>query len=204
MTTQEQDPKNTKAEQLWLDRLQKGDYKAFERIYEEYRRPLTGRLFRLLKSPDLVEEVLQELFLRLWDSRKRLDTTLPVKAYLFRIAGNLVVDLYRKAARDKRLREHLMISSEYRYSHVEEGLVEAENKAILLEAVALLPEQQQRVYRMCKLEGLRYAEVAGKLGISEAAVNKHITKANKFLRVYLASRQGLVLAIVSGFASAFE
>lgn len=196
--------RNTAEEKALLLRLREGDYGAFEKVYNQHQRLLTGRLFRLLKSADLVEEVLQELFLRLWNHREQVDVEFPVRAYLFRIAENLVVDLYRKAARDKGLKEQLMISSESRYSHIEEGLMRVEDRTILFEAIAMLPEQQQRVYRMCKLDGLRYAEVAAKLGISEAAVNKHITKANRFLREYLSSRRGLVLAIVSGLITVFE
>lgn len=164
-----------------LLRLQKGDYTAFEIIYNYHKKNMAGRLFSLLKSWDLVEDVLQELFIRLWNNREIIDTEKAIDAYLYRIATNLVNDYFRGISKDKKLAEELWLRISELYNPFDEiSQTKADHE--LFRSIDQLPEQRKKVFLLCKMERKSYAEVARLLQISEAAVNDHITKANRFLK----------------------
>lgn len=165
-----------------LIKLSNGDKYAFEMIYYRYKYRLAGNLLRMLKSEELAEEVLQDLFLKIWDTRSAIDPEKSFKAYMFRIAENMVMDYYRKASRDQKIRERLMASARESYSHIEEHIFDKENQLLLQSAIDLLPPQRKHVFTLCKLEGKSYKEVSEALGISHSTINDHLLKANKFLK----------------------
>jgi RNA polymerase sigma factor (sigma-70 family) len=164
-----------------LLRLRDGDYTAFEKIYSNHKKKIAQRLIRLLSSRDLVEDLLQELFIRLWNNRERIDVEKPIEAYLYRIATNLVNDYFREISRDKKLAEELWHRISEIYNPFDE-VSEVNADSELFRSIDKLPEQRKKVFMLCKLEKKSYAEVSRLLEISEAAVNDHITKANRFLR----------------------
>jgi RNA polymerase sigma factor (sigma-70 family) len=164
-----------------LLRLRDGDYTAFEKIYSNHKKKIAQRLIRLLSSRDLVEDLLQELFIRLWNNRERIDVEKPIEAYLYRIATNLVNDYFREISRDKKLAEELWHRISEIYNPFDE-VSEVNADSELFRSIDKLPEQRKKVFLLCKLEKKSYAEVSRLLEISEAAVNDHITKANRFLR----------------------
>ncbi len=184
-----------------LLQLRAGSYEAFERVYDRYKGPLMGNLLKLLKSPDLASEMLQELFTKLWNHRASIDVERPIKGYLFRIAENLVIDMFRRAARDKEMRNYFMAHMHEAYDHIESHLFSQEYRHILQQAIYQLPPQRQQVFRLCKLEEKSYQEVSELLGISQAAVNDHITKANTFLKEYFTTRPALSILLVAALLS---
>ncbi|MBW3524689.1 RNA polymerase sigma factor [Chryseobacterium sp. NKUCC03_KSP] len=93
-------PYLTNEKELLL-RLQQGDYRAFENIYTNHKEKIANRLLRLLKSYDLVEDILQELFIRLGNNRKTIDTEKQIEAYLYTMATNLVNDYFQSVSKDK-------------------------------------------------------------------------------------------------------
>ncbi|UZJ63979.1 hypothetical protein OKW96_16425 [Sphingobacterium sp. KU25419] len=84
-----------------LNRLRNGDYAAFEIIYHRYNKPITANLFRILKSRELVEETLQDLFLKVWEQHSTIHIEQSLQSYLHRVAGNLAYDYFRKVARTR-------------------------------------------------------------------------------------------------------
>ncbi len=180
-----------------LLRLRDGDDGAFAHIYHTYKNRLIANLLGLVKSPDLVEELMQELFLKLWEHRARIDVDKSIQAYLYKVARNLVYDTMRKAMRDRQLYRQLLYSLEEGYSHVEERIIASEYQEQLRKAIDLMPPQQRRVYTLCKLESKTYEEVATMLGISTGTVNVHIKKANAFLKSHFASNPGLTAMLVA-------
>ncbi len=165
-----------------LLRLKDGDHGAFEEIYHIYKDKLIGNLLRILKSRELVEEQVQELFLRIWNGREDIDPDKPFKAYLFRIAANMAKNIFRKMSYDKQMRSTLLPIEQRIYTHVEERIASQENKKILDSLLDKLPPQRRMVFTLCKLEGKSYREVGELLNISENTVNDHIRKANITLK----------------------
>ncbi len=187
------------AEHDLLLKLQNGDQEAFRKLIETYKGMLAKRILFILKSPEDTEEVLQELFVRVWVNRQKINPKLPIKPYLFHIAQNLVFDMIRKANREKKFvsaYKHTQPSAVY--SHVEESLYLKENSALLDQLIAQIPEHSRKVFIMCKLEGRSYDEVSKLLSISVATVNSHMTKANRLLREYLKHGPHLTTLLLIG------
>ncbi len=172
-------------EQELLRRLRSGDHIAFEIIFHRYKTQMAKNALRLLKSTELAEDLLQELFIKLWEHRTKIDTDKTLASYLYKIATNLAYDHFRKAGRDQKLREQLLSIFPATHEPIEKIVFNKENKLALDNALSMLPEQQRLVFTLCKIEEKTYQEVSELLNISVGTVNNHLTRANSTLRVLL-------------------
>ena len=178
--------------------LKNDDYRAFTLIYELYSLRILGRLIHLVKSEQIAQEILQELFVRIWEKRNNINPDLPFKSFLFSIAQNLVYDHFRKIALNEKFRSHFILSHSEGYEHVEEELFFKQTQQHIMNAIAKLPPQCRRVFVLFKLEGKSYQEICETLQISKSTVNNHITKANAALKHQLPyyQSQGVIIALV--------
>ncbi|OOG18378.1 hypothetical protein BWD42_12055 [Sphingobacterium sp. CZ-UAM] len=181
-----------------LIRLKAGDELALEQLMRKYKGPLALSMSRLIKSREDIEELLQELFLRIWKNRANLDTERYL-AYMYKIAENLVYDRLRKAAREKRLSVDYFTHIIEAYSHIEEGIFGKEILDVLQRGIQQLPEQRRRVFELCKIEGRSYEEVSQLLSISVATVNSHITNANASIKAYFRQHPELASMVLLTF-----
>lgn len=181
-----------------LRSLQSGDHVAFEKIYHLYKRKMIVAALRLLKSPELAEELVQNLFLKIWEQRLRIDVNQSLNAYLYKVAKNMAYDTFRKISRDRQLQEHLIKATAIVYDHVDDYIYNKENKRQLSDAISLLPPQQQKVFTLCKLEEKSYEEVGQLLNITTGTVNNHLTRANQSIREYFLnrSREGVAISLI--------
>lgn len=183
-------------EQALLLQLKNGDQRAFEILYNNYKVRIAGNLFKLLKSDDLVKEILQELFFKIWEVRTQIDPEKSFKSYLFRVAENLVYDYFRKVAKDKRLLAKIMASSSELYFHIEEDMLSKEEVQKLQQVIDLMPPQRKMVFTLCKLEGKSYKEVEEIMGINAKTISSHMLQANRFLRTYFKDSASLTISLI--------
>src|SRR5690606_33142381 len=169
-------------EKEMLFRLRRGDEHAFVWIYQTYKKPVGYKLFRLLKSETLVEEVMQDLFLKIWEHRASIDVEKSFKSYLYRILENMVIDLFRRAKKEKSILNEIIAGNTEWYTHIEESIFRQENASLLDQLIAQLPAQRKKIFIACKLEGKSYKEVADEYGITASTVNDHLQKAMRHLR----------------------
>ena len=162
--------------------LNKGDETAFEALYRLYSKRLFGYLIRLVKSETIAADLLQDIFVKIWNNRQNVDSEQSFRSYLFRIAENLVYDFFRKAARDKKLQAALLDSYADSYSHVEESFCDAENDHLLKEVIKRLPAKRRQVFQLIKMEERSYEEVSELLHVSASTINDHVVKATKSVR----------------------
>ncbi|WP_431294435.1 RNA polymerase sigma factor [Pedobacter sp. P26] len=153
----------------------------------------------ILKSEELTLDILQDLFLKIWDNREQINTEKSFGAYLFRIAENLVYDYYRKAARDHKMQNDIIRTSTEIYSYIEEDILIRENSKLLREAVSKMPPQRRQVFSLCKLEGKSYKEVEEIMGINPKTINSHLFQARKFLIGYFSKDSGMSAIVVTSF-----
>lgn len=180
-------------EKYLLEQLIAGDEAAFKQLYFLYSERLYGNLLKLLKSESIAQEILQDVFMKIWDHRQHIDTEKSFRSYLFRIAENMVCNFYKKASREKALLQQLVSKSSEEYAHVEETLFSKEQKSFLHNAIESLPPQRKQVFELCKVEGKSYDEVSGLLGISISTISDHIVKANRCLREYCIKNKELII-----------
>lgn len=168
--------------------LSQGSELAFEKIYHFYSARLYGNLIKLVKSESFASELLQDVFLKIWQVREHLDPDKSFRSYLFRIAENKVYDHFRKAARENKVSRELLKNSTEEYSHIEEDIETEESVTGLYDAIDSLPPQRQQIFRLCKLDGKSYKQVSSMLSVSTSTISDHIVKANQHLRNYLLCR----------------
>lgn len=168
-----------------LKQLQAGSTVAFDELYQCFSKDLLRNILYQVKDIETAKDITQEVFLFLWKQRERLDPERPLKHYLNGIAKNLVIDSYRKIAGSRKLTEKLIREQTELYLHSDVVVEYKETVEAVAKAIDTLPNQQQTVYRKCRLEGKSHEEVAYELGISKATVNNHIVKANRRVTDYL-------------------
>lgn len=195
-------------EQELLTQLKAGDEHAFTRLYHMYSKQLYLTIFRLVKSDKIAEELLQELFVKLWEKRAGLTIQSNIGGYLNRMGANLVFDFYRKAAKDQLAKEQLIaFFSDEQTDHQPAQELEAETDTVnqLVTLMEQLPPQRKKVFELCKIQGKSYQEAGQQLGISVSTVNDHIVKATRLLRTQLMERNSfsafLLLLLLTGSPS---
>ena len=165
-----------------LTELSKGSEKAFEEIYRFYSLRLFGKMIKLLKSEALASELLQDVFLKLWELRQSIDQEKCFRSYLFRIAINKSYDCLRRSVRSRKIQQELIKTSSEEEETIEETVYSEANFSLLNQAISLLPPQRQQIFRLCKLEGKSYKEVSSMLCISTSTISDHIVKANNYIK----------------------
>jgi RNA polymerase sigma-70 factor (ECF subfamily) len=169
-----------------LSGLALGQMPAFEALYHRYKQPVFANIRKMVPDPDAAEDLLQEVFIALWENRQALD---PAKG----AGGWLFVVSYNKAASylKKKLREAAILEPETDLAElaVADELADEElyttQLALVEEAVAHLPARKQAVFRLCRFEGKSAEEVAAATGISVASVRDYLKQSTRFIREYI-------------------
>ena len=180
-------------EQQLLKALAEGDPDAFTTLYHRYGARLHAHLLRMIKSEELSKEIFQEIFMKIWEYRDRIDSDRPFGPFLYRIAENKVYDHFCKIAREKRMAGSLLAASLASHTDTEDRMLYQESLGLINRAIDQLPPARKQIYLLCKVEGRSYEEIAGMLGISTSTVNDHIVKANRYLRKVLADHADTVI-----------
>lgn len=173
------------SEQELIERLSIGDKQAFTTLYKQYWSQVYHFSRLYLQSVDEAEEVVQEVFVKLWENRMTLRNEGKLSAYLFIITRNLIFNQFRRSFNEEEYQRTLMTAYEQSYN-MEQEFVAADLKNYIQQIVAELPPRQQEVFRMSREQHLPYKEIAKQLGISEKTVERHINEALKFLKRNLA------------------
>jgi len=168
-----------------LDELQQGKERAFNTLYHYYFRPLYRKVYSMVKDETITDELIQELFLKIWQKHGEIDPGKSFEGYLYTIAHNLVYGYFRKIAQDQRLTTRLLLNATDYYLHSDELLEAKESRQILMKAIDQLSPQRKLVFMACKLEGKSYEETGRELGISIATVNSHMTQSLKTVREFI-------------------
>jgi RNA polymerase sigma-70 factor (family 1) len=165
-----------------IKQLHQSNVHAFELIYLMYSPRLYSRLLKLVKVEVHAEEILQDVFIKLWEHRTSIDPEKSFRSFLYKIAENKAHDYFRKTARDKTLETQLILQSTSNFSSIEKYKSNEDDLATLQKAIEGLSPQRQQVFRLCKLEGKSYKEVSELLDISVSTVSDHIVKGTKSFR----------------------
>lgn len=177
-----------------LRNLRDGDEYAFKTLYDAYAPRLAARLFQLLRSEELAEDILQDLFIKIWEVRHTINPELNFGALLYKIAANLSKNAYRRNLYDQVMRKQ--INPDHGHNPIEESLNQSDAKEVLQAALNKLTPRQREVYVMHKIDGLSYQEISSRLNISASAINHHIQEANKQLKNILRSNYIYVFAVI--------
>jgi RNA polymerase sigma-70 factor (ECF subfamily) len=167
------------SERELLQRLVWGDEMAFELLFYRYR----GKIGHFVKRSVPVhvdpEEIVHEVFLRVWMNRGKLDVQRPLGPYLFRVARNLIVDLLRENIEQAVYVSDDSLWTDLSVNDTELKLEEKELQRWFQSVLNQLPEKRKGIFMMNRFDGLTYPEIAKKLGISENTVDTQIRRTLK-------------------------
>ena len=168
-----------------VTRLREGDKTAFTLIYYEYINKLYFYCFRFVESNEMAEELVQEIFIKLWDLRNSLNPNLSFDAFLYRITKNHTINHIKKKAFENRVKKEIAHRSSYKENETENRILMNETSKLLNSVIERLPEKRQLIYKMRKLEGFDNSEIASKLGISKNTVQAQLVKGSKFVKKHV-------------------
>lgn len=172
-------------ELLYLDGLKNGQRAAFDFVYKKYSKLLLPRIQRMVKSPEIVDELMQDVFLKVWTNRAEIDLNKSFKGWIFIIAQTTVFSYYRKLALDKKMQKHLLEAFVEFYDQTEDYIFNKERTQLLKDAIEQLPAQRREIFQLCKMEGKSYQEAATLLSISPSTVSNQLVSATKSIKRYV-------------------
>jgi len=176
----------------------KGSKKAFLMLYEKYHAPLYRHALKFVKSSALAEDVVQDTFLKVWENRQTLRADLSFVGYINTVSRNQVLNTLKRASHETVLKKGILYAADRSRNSTEDAFLDAEYEKMVNKAIEQLPSQRRLVFRMCRLEGKTYDEVAQKLGISKNTVKEHMVSALKSLREYFSVHADVTFLLMAG------
>jgi RNA polymerase sigma-70 factor (ECF subfamily) len=165
-----------------IKRLNKDDHESFRKLFERYSKPLFQFSFKYLKSKEAAEDIVQEVFLKIWDKRKEIKSDTSFKSYLFTIVLNAIRKNFNNLSKLNDLKHNILIESSDNITSISES----DEYAFLLkqmeDLISEMPEKRREVFIKKKIEEKSLKEIAEELDITTKTVEYHITEAMKFLK----------------------
>lgn len=182
-----------------VENLRKGDVEAFDLVYEKYAQKLYAFSLKYLKSAEETEELVQSVFLKVWENQKNLKKETSFKSYLFTIAYNEICNLFRRRKYQKKFVTETMTENREASDATEEQI----DYQFVLQQVEMiitrLPEKQKIIFIKSRIEGKSTKEIASELGLSPGTVDNYVSEALKFIRTSLKNKHLAVLLFFSLF-----
>lgn len=170
--------------------VREGDLDELGTLFSEYQGALVGYFRRMGRSQENSEDLAQETFWRILKYRKSYDTRRPFRAWMYQIARNLMYDeAKRSIRRNQFIDDSKQEEAEYSAksdSNVEAEVEKGEQKQLLREALAKMPEEKRELIVLCRFEEMPYSEIADVFGCSVGALKVRLFRALKELKeIYL-------------------
>lgn len=192
-------------DQLLLARIAAGDKDAFQIFYANHWSAIHAVALAWLKSPEWAQDVVQDVFIKLWDKREKLTEVEDPRSYLFIMGRNEIISAFKRNSRA------LLLTSIDRYAEVLEGgylqpdhalgLKQSEN--FVRAAVEQLSPRQKLIFQLTRQEGLSHEEIADKLGLTKETVSNHATRALHSIRVFLRHHSATLGLLFASFFTFF-
>lgn len=167
-----------------LQRIAEGDERAFCILFEQYHQLLGTHILRITRSQLLTEEIVQDVFLKIWMSRETLSEIRDIKAYLYMVSKNHALNGLKKIARERELHQDMdpeLVGNMSGMEHQEE----VNYYSLIDEAIDILPPQQKKVYLLSRHERMKYSEIADHLNLSKETVKKYLRLATESITSYV-------------------
>lgn len=180
-----------------LVQIASGNELAFRKLFMLYNQHLGNYIFSITDSVELAEEIVQDVFMKIWTNRETLEKIQNFKAYLFVISKNQALNCLRKNVKERSLITDLgNILSE---DHQNDDL--GEYYRLIDEAIDLLPPQQQKVYLLSRHKRLKYIEISDEMNISHETVKKYLKIANSSIIAHVRANleSALILLVLYKF-----
>ena len=169
-------------ERLLLAKSHDGDQEAFAQLFHAYRDKLYAFILKLSGSRETAEDVVQDVFMRIWMKRHQLNEIENFSAFVFRMARNDAVNQLMRASRQSLLLKQSRYADADPYVAPDESLTLSHIRQSLTEIVDHLPPQQKTVYQLSREKNLKHTEIAAYMHLSPSTVKNHLNQALKTIQ----------------------
>lgn len=172
----------TLSDGILVDLIRQDDERAFSVIYKRYSVPLYIHANRFIRDREETKDILQKVFVKIWDIRGKLPTDIKLSSYLYQVVKN---ELINHISHSKVVDRYLDSMSSFAVSYVSDTdhvIREKQLQAIIEREIENLPEKMREIFQLSRTHYLSHREIAEKLGISEKTVKNQISNALKLLR----------------------
>lgn len=187
--------KDNYEESTLLSLLAQDSEYAFQLVFDRYRNRIYHVGMMYLKSPILAEEIVQDVFLKLWFQRQNIAHIRSLESWLFTLAKNLTLNALKKIAHEWNAREKWLDAHHTDSETADHKLLASEYSRLVTSAIESLSQQQQQVYCLAKEQDMSYEKIGQQLGISALTVKTHMSRALAAIRSCLL-KQGIVPPIL--------
>lgn len=181
---------NFSEERSLILRLIEGDEDAFCELYATYKNRLIYFAMRFLKSREYAEDVFQDAFTVVWQSRRFINPDASFSSYLYTIMRNRILNQLRNAANEEKLKESILSQALDYTEDTKREVMLNDLKSLISHALQQLTPRQREIFEMSREAQLSHKEIADKLGISINTVQEHISTSLKLIRTYLIKYSG--------------
>lgn len=191
-------PSYNNDEKELLLKLAKSDPKAFQYIYERYYDGIYNYLLKFTKNPAITKDLAQDIFVKIWEIRERLQVESSLNAYLYRAARNKALNLLSQIVLHDTIKDEVFhrtslgIDRPRLVDEMEWGQYEQ----LLRQAIQHLPQQRREAFLLCREQGKTYDEAAAAMNISRNTIKEHLGLAVKSIKQYLKKYGDIVLLFV--------
>lgn len=179
-----------------LHSIAEGNETAFSELFNACHQQVAAYMFRITRNQSIAQDLVQDVFSKIWRNRAALAEVQQFEAYLFVICRNTAFNKLKQIARDHLHTKALALQQNESANGVEEIVHYREMAALLNKAIHQLPPQQKKVYQLSREQGLSQEQIAESMGISLETVKKHMVLALRSLRNFLHQHNAWMLALL--------
>lgn len=165
-------------------RLRSGEKAAYQELFERYAPRIYQFSLSYLKNKSDAEELIQDVFLKIWEKREMLDHNKSIKSLIFKISVNTIYDFIRRKNIESAFNDFAKLNFEPGTNETWHSVILEDLKQNLQTLILQLPEQQRKIFEMSKNEGLNSDEIALRMNLSKRTVENHLYRAVSFLKQY--------------------
>lgn len=182
-----------------LEAVAGGDEKAFQELFHQYKQRIYAYAVHFTDSVTVSEEIIQDVFLKLWLYKENLREVERFEAYIYTITRNLCFDYLKKLAHERAMKIEWGRSAGVSSENTEFAVAYKDYESLVYQVLERLPRQQKLVYMLSRQQGQKHEEIARQLHISRNTVKVHLAKALGTIRNYLDTHLKITVLIISSF-----
>lgn len=165
-----------------VKKFKAGDAAAFDAIYDIYHQKLYYFALGLVKDHDSAGEIIQEVFVTLWEKRDQVDVAFNFDNYIFTIAQNSIRKFFRKKSIESKVKDFLLNNSPELIEETDSSIIYNELLELANKTIEKLPPKRKAIYKLSRHEGLTIKEIASRLDISTRTAENQLSRALKYLK----------------------
>lgn len=178
-----------------LRQIVQGNEKAFSEIYDRYKSVLYRFVFNILKSADLTNDSCQEIFIKIWEDRNRLEDVMSFKYYLLTIGKNHSLNVLKKVLSEEKTHSAFISNYNEVNNELEEKLQSDEYQEFIHSVLITLTPESRKIFELCRQQEMTYDEAAAAMGVSRNIIKKRMIKSMKVFKIAVEKDLGIAFNV---------